>query len=87
MIRIGIIATPAEAAQGIADQMVAGGIKAIWNFSPMCPKVPQGVMVRNMDLSSDFIVLSHYIHNLSTHRIETGIESSTLTDTPNEKVE
>ncbi|KPL72007.1 hypothetical protein ADN00_16060 [Ornatilinea apprima] len=64
LIRIGIITTTADAAQAVADAMVAGGIKAIWNFSTLRPKVPDDVMVRNMDLSSELIVLSHYIRSL-----------------------
>lgn len=65
MIRIGIITTPADVAQKVADSMIRAGIKAIWNFSPARPKVPEDVLVRNMDLSSDLIVLSHYIQNYS----------------------
>jgi len=65
MIRIGIITTPAEVTQQIADEMVKGGIKAIWNFSTFHPKVPKDVMVRNMDLASDLVVLSHHVHRLN----------------------
>ena len=32
---IGIITVPAEYAQNVADLMVAWGIKAIWNFTPV----------------------------------------------------
>ena len=38
---IGIICTPAAAAQEIADQLVAGGMKGIWNFAPVALKVPE----------------------------------------------
>jgi redox-sensing transcriptional repressor len=64
LIRIGIIATPAEAAQGVADAMVAGGIKAIWNFTNARLDVPEDVMVRNTDLVPELLVLSHYVHDL-----------------------
>ncbi|MCD8478931.1 MAG: redox-sensing transcriptional repressor Rex [Candidatus Cloacimonetes bacterium] len=33
-VHIGILTVPAEAAQKIADNMVANGIIAIWNFTP-----------------------------------------------------
>lgn len=65
MIRIGIITTPADAAQSVADAMVAGGIKAIWNFTTVRLNVPTGVMVQNVDLSLDLLMLSQYIHHQS----------------------
>ncbi|MEN6408306.1 MAG: redox-sensing transcriptional repressor Rex [Anaerolineaceae bacterium] len=64
-IRIGILTTPREAAQAVAQQMVAGGIKAIWNFTATRLDVPPDVMVRNVDLSPEVAVLSHYIKSLS----------------------
>jgi len=50
-IRIGIITTPPQPAQEIAEMMIAGGIKAIWNFSTAHLVVPEDVLVRNVDLS------------------------------------
>jgi len=49
-IRLGVITTPAEAAQSTADLMVAGGIRGIWNFAPVHLRVPDFVVVRNEDL-------------------------------------
>jgi redox-sensing transcriptional repressor len=40
-IHIGIITTPAEVAQGVADEMVRTGIQAIWNFAPVKLNVPR----------------------------------------------
>jgi len=34
-VHIGIITVPPEAAQRVADLMVEGGIRAIWNFAPV----------------------------------------------------
>jgi len=48
-IHLGIITTPAEPAQSIAEEMVAGGIQAIWNFAPVRLKVPPAVIVHNED--------------------------------------
>jgi len=48
-IRLGIIAVPAEAAQEVADQMVAAGIKAILNYAPINLHVPKGIRVRYID--------------------------------------
>jgi redox-sensing transcriptional repressor len=55
-VHIGIIAVPASAAQGIADLMIRGGIRAIWNFAPIGLKVPEGVVVHNEDLAASLAV-------------------------------
>lgn len=57
-ILVGIITTPASAAQFVADQMVAGGIRAIWNFAPTPIEAPPGVIVQDEDLFSSLAVLS-----------------------------
>lgn len=68
-ILIGIITTPPQPAQQIAESMVAGGIRAIWNFSTAHLEVPSEVMVRNVDLSLEIAVISHYINGLSIRNI------------------
>lgn len=57
-VRIGVITVPAAAAQFVADQMVAGGIRAIWNFAPTALDVPEGIIVQDEDLFSSLAVLS-----------------------------
>jgi redox-sensing transcriptional repressor len=64
-INIGIVTVPASAAQDVTDQMVAAGVKAILNFSPRVIKVPNNVVLRNVDLSVNLEVLSF---NLAIHR-------------------
>lgn len=60
-IPIGIITTPFEAAQDIADSMVRCGIRAIWNFALIRLNVPEGVLVQNENLASSLAMLSHHI--------------------------
>jgi redox-sensing transcriptional repressor len=48
-IRLGIIAVPAGAAQGVADQMSAAGIRAILNYAPINLHTPRTVRVRDID--------------------------------------
>lgn len=55
-VHLGIIAVPAATAQVIADVMVRGGIRAIWNFAPVGLQVPEGVVVQNEDLASSLAV-------------------------------
>jgi redox-sensing transcriptional repressor len=63
-IRIGIITTPASAAQRVADAMVAGGIKSILNFAPTRLNVPEDVYVREANLLTELVIVSHYIETL-----------------------
>jgi redox-sensing transcriptional repressor len=64
-INIGIVTVPASVAQDVTDKMVAAGVKAILNFSPRVLKVPNYVILRNVDLSVNLEVLSF---NLGMHR-------------------
>jgi len=57
-IHLGIITAPGEVAQSIADEMVRGGIQAIWNFAPLKLRVPENIIVHNEDLYSSLASLS-----------------------------
>lgn len=57
-VLIGIITVPGPQAQAVADLMVAGGIRAIWNFAPVRLRVPEHVIVHNEDLYCSLAALS-----------------------------
>lgn len=57
-ILMGIITVPGEAAQGVADLMVAAGIRAIWNFAPVRLRVPESIIIQNEDLYCSLAALS-----------------------------
>lgn len=59
-VAIGVIATPAGAAQDVADRMVAAGITSILNFAPTVIAVPEGVDVRKVDLSIELQILAYH---------------------------
>ncbi len=59
-VAIGIIATPASAAQDVADQLVAAGVGSILNFAPVRLQVPEHVSLRKVDLSIELQILSFY---------------------------
>ncbi|HEY7477052.1 MAG TPA: redox-sensing transcriptional repressor Rex [Actinomycetota bacterium] len=59
-IAIGIVATPAAAAQEVVDRMVAAGIRSILNFAPAIVVVPAGVSVRKVDLAIELQILAYY---------------------------
>jgi len=64
-IAIGVIATPAAAAQQVADQLVAAGVTSILNFAPCVLTVPDGVDVRKVDLAIELQILSFHEHRKS----------------------
>jgi redox-sensing transcriptional repressor len=55
---IGVVATPAVAAQEVADALVSAGIRGILNFAPRKLFVPRHVTVRNVDMTLEFESLS-----------------------------
>jgi redox-sensing transcriptional repressor len=59
---IGVIATPAAAAQPVCDRLVEAGITSVLNFAPALLQVPPGVDVRKVDLSNELQILSFHEH-------------------------
>ena len=59
-VAIGVIVTPALAAQDVADRMVGCGISSILNFAPTVLSVPAGVDVRKVDLSIELQILAYH---------------------------
>ena len=59
-ISIGVIATPASAAQDVCDRLVAAGVTSILNFAPVVLNVPAGVDVRKVDLSIELQILAFH---------------------------
>ena len=59
-IAIGIITTPPAVAQSVADRLVSAGVGSILNFAPVVLTVPDGVLLRNVDLALELQVLSFY---------------------------
>lgn len=58
---IAVITVPAAAAQGVADQVVRSGIKAILNFAPVKLIVPDEVRVHHADFSLELQQLAYYL--------------------------
>lgn len=58
-VDIAVIAVEAEAAQAMADRLVANGVRAIWNFAPLNLEVPEGVAVENVFMSDSLFVLAY----------------------------
>jgi redox-sensing transcriptional repressor len=59
-IAIGVICTPAAAAQEVADAMAEAGVRSILNFAPAVITVPPTVSLRKVDLSIELQILAFY---------------------------
>ncbi|WP_053206213.1 redox-sensing transcriptional repressor Rex [Jiangella muralis] len=59
-IAIGVVATPARAAQLVCDRLVAAGVTSILNFAPAIVQVPEGVDLRKVDLSTELQILAYH---------------------------
>lgn len=60
-VAIGIIATPGEYAQGVADLLINCGVRSILNFAPVLLKNVKDVQIRSVDLSQELQILSYYL--------------------------
>ena len=61
-IELGIITVGEGSAQEVCNQLVANGIKAIWNFAPCKLQVPDDIMLQNENLA---LSLAHLRNRLS----------------------
>jgi hypothetical protein len=64
-----VIATPAAAAQGVCDRLVAAGVTSILNFAPVVLSVPSGVDVRKVDLSIELQILAFHAQRRAVVRM------------------
>lgn len=54
---IGILTVPSVVAQSTADHMIKGGVKGIWNFTPLRIRVPEGIVLQNTSLYAHLAVM------------------------------
>lgn len=62
-IDIGIIATPKEVSQELCDKLCDGGVKGIWNFSPVDLKVKNGVVIESVHLDESLFTLTYFMNS------------------------
>jgi redox-sensing transcriptional repressor len=61
-IDLGIICVPRKNAQAVADELIKGGVRAIWNFAPVDLVVPDYVKVENVHLSESLMTLIYLLN-------------------------
>lgn len=60
-VRIGIIATPREAAQEVAQKLIKGGVKIIVNYTDAVIKAPPGIKVHNTNPVVELLHTLYYL--------------------------
>ncbi len=60
-VNIGVITVPENAAQKAAEELIAAGVKGIWNFAPVDLDLPKDVSVENEHLTEGLLRLSFKI--------------------------
>ena len=65
---IAVIATPAGAAQGVADRLVKAGVRALLNFAPVTLAVPPAVTVSDVNMALELEALSYALHRAPPQR-------------------
>lgn len=56
-VEIGIVSVPVEYAQEAADEIIAAGMKAIWNFTPYRIMAPDDVVISNTSIYAHLAVM------------------------------
>jgi len=72
--QIGVVATPADAAQAVCDRLVAAGITSVLNFAPTVLSVPDDVDVRKVDLAVELQILAFHEQRKAGARVAAEAE-------------
>ncbi|PRA05982.1 redox-sensing transcriptional repressor Rex [Arthrobacter sp. MYb211] len=59
-INIAVLAVPGVAAQGLIDALAAHGVKSVLSFAPQPLRIPAGMIVRRVDLSTELQILAYH---------------------------
>ncbi len=58
---LAIVAVPANAARGVVETLVAGGVNAILSYAPVAVAVPEGVQLRQIDPVMELQSMAYYL--------------------------
>jgi redox-sensing transcriptional repressor len=61
---IGVLTVPIDNAQSVAEMMIDGGIKAIWNFTPFRIRVPENIIVQNTSIYAHLAVMFNRLKSI-----------------------
>lgn len=60
-VDMGVITTPREVSQTLADVLVEGGVSGILNFTPVDLQVPETVVVENLQVVDSLMTLAYHM--------------------------
>jgi redox-sensing transcriptional repressor len=63
-IKMAIVTVPVDKAQEVIDELISVGVKAILNFAPFRPHVPEDVELVNIDLTIELERLAYFIASI-----------------------
>ena len=61
-VKVAILAVPEISGQEVTDELVQFGIKGILNFTPVLLKVPEDVIINNVNLCDELESVIYYVH-------------------------
>ncbi|GAF04512.1 redox-sensing transcriptional repressor Rex [Saccharicrinis fermentans DSM 9555 = JCM 21142] len=64
-VKVGILTVPAEFAQNVAQTMATGGIKGIWNFTPIRIHLDENVVIQDTSLYAHLAVMFNRMQNIT----------------------
>jgi len=82
---IAVIATPAEAAQGVADRLVYLGVTSILNFAATVLVVPERVNVRKVDLGQELQILAYHEQRKTEDGVPASPEANELVESKGDR--
>ena len=59
-VQVGLITVPAAAAQAVVDAMIEAGVRSFVNFAPVALRLPPGVHVQEMDITTNVEKAGYY---------------------------
>lgn len=62
-VTIGILTVPVEEAQTVTECIIAGGVRAVWNFTPFRIRVPESVVVQNTSIYAHLAVMYNRLNH------------------------
>ena len=64
-VTIGVITVPVDKAQEVTEHIIAGGIKALWNFTPFRIRVPENIVVQNTSMYAHLAVMFNRLNSIN----------------------
>ena len=61
-VRVAVLAVPSMVAQEVSEILISAGIRGILNFAPITLKVPERIVVNNVNLAIELENVIYYVN-------------------------